>query len=199
MNILERLGLKPSPPPLLSPVSEIIDAPRPSIRADTLRFAGLMRGGFTDDALVGFLARSDVARTTLLTPRVKLLREGLIVKAGTSTNERGNLVALYKSVAFMPGPAKEPPKRLTRDQLQRKLTTANLELSVVKGQRDALIAALDPDKTKAAYIGEFRFNHEFKHQDGTDDFMDVTLPWTVIKDVMKAIAARAGVTVKQKD
>lgn len=134
MKIMERLGLAR---PKIERVKEveIIDMPKRSIRSETLRFAG-DRGalGFTDDELVLHLDRPDVARTTLLTPRVKLTREGLLVVSGEGRNMRGNKVKLYKSVAFVEGPAKEPTKRLTYSQLRRKLTTAELRISVLQDE-----------------------------------------------------------------
>lgn len=134
MKIMERLGLARPKVESIKEV-EIIDAPKRSIRSETLRFAG-DRGalGFTDDELVLHLDRPGVARTTLLTPRVRLVREGLLVKSGVGRNQRGNKVTVYKSVAFVEGPAKEPVKRLTYSQLRRKLTTAELEISVLKSQ-----------------------------------------------------------------
>jgi len=114
--------------------AEIIDKPRASIRADTLRFAGMMVAGFTDDELVKFLDRPAAARTTLLTPRVRLVREGLLVRVGTLKNERGNPVNRYKSVAYIDGPAFVPAKRETYAQLRRKLTTAQLEIANLRNQ-----------------------------------------------------------------
>jgi len=198
MNIMERLGLARPKIERIKEI-EIIDAPTRSIRSETLRFAG-DRGalGFTDDELILHLDQPNVARTTLLTPRIKLVREGLLVEAGAGRNLRGNKVKVYKSVAFVEGPARVPEKRLTYMQLRRQLTTAQLELSSLRAQRDAFIrASVASDETKALYIGEFKFNHEFKHQDGTDDFMDITVPWTVTKEIMAAITNRAWAIIKE--
>jgi len=55
----------------------------------------------------------------------------------------------------------------------------------LKGYQDAL----DPDQTKAAYIGEFGFYADNPEDDENDIHVDV--PWTVIKAIMAAISGRA--------
>lgn len=134
MKILERLGLA-RPKVERAKEIEILDAPKRSIRSETLRFAG-DRGalGFTDDELILHLDRPEVARTTLLTPRVKLVGEGLLVEAGEGKNLRGNKVKVYKSVAFVEGAAPAPPKRDTRAQLRYKLTAAELKISILQSK-----------------------------------------------------------------
>lgn len=72
---------------------------------------------------------------------------------------------------------------------ERNATIASLQAELV-----ALREALKPSaETKAAYIGEFKFpytvwdpngEHEITHQ--------VTVPWTTVKEIMKAIVARAA-------
>lgn len=70
------------------------------------------------------------------------------------------------------------------------------ELRATISQLQAEIAryreALTPSATtKAAYIGEFHFNIEDRDEDGEECLRSITVPWTTVKDIMKAIAARA--------
>lgn len=113
---------------------ELVDPPKPSIRAETLRFAAIKYNGFTDEELIAFLDRPNAPRTTLLTPRLRLVRSGLIVNVGQITNARGNAVNLYRLAEYVGGVAREPVKPLTRAQLVRKLTTAALEISALKAK-----------------------------------------------------------------
>ena len=59
------------------------------------------------------------------------------------------------------------------------------EAQQIREERDSLRKALTPSAgTKAAYIGEFSFPVKgFEHP--------VSVPWTTIKDIMKAIMAHA--------
>ena len=132
MSIMERLGLRRHPVAVLKEV-ELVDTPRAPIRSDTLRFAAQQVEGFTDDELVEWLRRPGVARTTLVSPRVKLVRDGLLADVGTKKNARGNAVKVYRLAEYVDGPAK-PVKRLTYAQLRRRLTTAELEISVLKNR-----------------------------------------------------------------
>lgn len=53
--------------------------------------------------------------------------------------------------------------------------------------------ALTPSgETKVAYIGEFHFNIEDRDEDGEECSRTVAVPWTTVKEIMKAIAARAA-------
>jgi hypothetical protein len=63
-------------------------------------------------------------------------------------------------------------------------------------ERDALREALKPSgNTKAAYIGEFQFPFTYYAPDEDGETVEVnvevTIPWTSIKEVMAAIRARA--------
>lgn len=70
-------------------------------------------------------------------------------------------------------------------------------------ERDKLFEALTPSgDTKAAYLGEFKFNVEIENVDFEEDedesdhnprtlMMPVYVPWTTIKDIMKTIRIRA--------
>jgi len=117
----------------IMPPAEIIDATRPTIRAETLAFAmKCADAGFTDDDLVAYLNRPETPRTTLLGPRMRLTRAGLIVADGHTLNARGNRVILYRLWSWATNPP--PPKRPTYTQLRRKATTLELENSVLKSQ-----------------------------------------------------------------
>jgi len=57
---------------------------------------------------------------------------------------------------------------------------------------EALIEALTPSaETKAAYSGEFSFPREYYDEEGVRYTTYETVPWTTVKDIMKAILARA--------
>ncbi len=57
--------------------------------------------------------------------------------------------------------------------------------------------ALTPSSvTKAALLGEFKFNEERFDGMGESYVVDVTVPWTTIKDNMLALAKLAGVPSK---
>ena len=57
---------------------------------------------------------------------------------------------------------------------------------------EAYIEALTPNaETKAAYIGEFKFDIELDDEDGNPFSHAVTVPWTTIKEIMAAILKRA--------
>lgn len=61
------------------------------------------------------------------------------------------------------------------------------------------LEALTPSsETKAAYMGEFMFPMEGRDEDGEEHTIQVYVPWTTIKDIMKAIRERACATVEQK-
>lgn len=53
---------------------------------------------------------------------------------------------------------------------------------------EAYKAALEPsDKTKARYMGEFSFNITHYDEDGEEYRVKQYVPWTTIKEIMKAI------------
>jgi hypothetical protein len=61
---------------------------------------------------------------------------------------------------------------------------------------ESYIEALTPSQdTKHAYIGEFKFEIPFSGYDENGEWSEftnkVTVPWTTVKDIMKAIKARA--------
>lgn len=56
------------------------------------------------------------------------------------------------------------------------------------------IEALTPSsETKAAYIGEFSFRAHESNDVGEEFTRSFTVPWTTIKEIMKAIRKRAGI------
>lgn len=53
--------------------------------------------------------------------------------------------------------------------------------------------ALDPNFTKADYIGEFKFTYVAgRDDDGTEIYEEIYVPWTTIKEIMAAIRDRAA-------
>lgn len=62
-------------------------------------------------------------------------------------------------------------------------------LAEVVRLREALTPSAD---TKAAYIGEFQFDIMLTDDFGKERPHEVTVPWTTIKEIMAAIAARAA-------
>jgi len=59
-------------------------------------------------------------------------------------------------------------------------------------QNDRYNEALTPSgDTKRAYMGEFSFEIETVDEDGNSCDQKVFVPWTTIKDIMKAINERA--------
>ena len=80
------------------------------------------------------------------------------------------------------------------DNVKREADYAALEARCAGLERERrLEEALTPSaETKAAYIGEFRWAEEREDEDGETyvEFHDV--PWTTIKEIMKAIKARAA-------
>lgn len=62
----------------------------------------------------------------------------------------------------------------------------------LQAERDALLEALTPScDTKAAYSGEFSINYTQVDEEGEEHSTKMYVPWTVIKDIMKAIRKRA--------
>lgn len=75
------------------------------------------------------------------------------------------------------------------------LTVANALLSS-SAAASGVVGALTPSAdTKAAYHGEFKFTIYEKDEDGEEWPRMITVPWTVVKDIMAKIADRAGLSV----
>jgi DNA repair exonuclease SbcCD ATPase subunit len=66
------------------------------------------------------------------------------------------------------------------------------ENAALKARVEALEGALDPNQTKAAYMGEFAFPVEDMDEDGNEYTRKQYVPWTTIKEIMAAILTRAA-------
>ncbi len=55
----------------------------------------------------------------------------------------------------------------------------------------ALEEALDPEKTKYAYSGEFKFNLVIMNSHGEEETVTAYVPWPTIKEIMAAILSRS--------
>lgn len=73
-------------------------------------------------------------------------------------------------------------------------------LEALSAEREGLIEALTPSgETKAAYIGEFKFKTCVGFDEDSHDIMaEITVPWTTIKEIMAAIAARAALSPQKE-
>ncbi len=72
------------------------------------------------------------------------------------------------------------------------LQAANCKFCTWEKRGHNFTEALTPSaETKAAYIGEFKFDLEVAHDPETWETMKVDVPWTTIKEIMSAIRARA--------
>lgn len=61
----------------------------------------------------------------------------------------------------------------------------------LSAQVERLKEALTPSaETKRAYIGEFSVRFPVFDDDGNECFREINVPWTTIKEVMKAISGR---------
>lgn len=71
------------------------------------------------------------------------------------------------------------------------------EMALVRLERDRLLAALDPNETKAAYMGEVKDDVVMFEYDGYGEYQEVsrkhTISWTAIKDIMTLIRKQAEV------
>lgn len=77
---------------------------------------------------------------------------------------------------------------------------ARMELSAAHASAERMRVALTPSaETKAAYIGEFRFSEPYTDEDGDEQEMTITVPWTTIKDIMAAILARSALAEEARD
>ena len=69
------------------------------------------------------------------------------------------------------------------------------EIAALRAKNERLRVALTPSaETKAAYIGEFHITEEGYDEDGQVYYRKVAVPWTIIKEIMAAISARAALT-----
>jgi len=66
--------------------------------------------------------------------------------------------------------------------------TASAEVKELQALREALTPS---ERTKAAYIGEFKFRVHAYNEDGEEKWWDENVPWTTIKEIMAAIKAEA--------
>lgn len=68
--------------------------------------------------------------------------------------------------------------------------------SIAAPKQDAEVAAyrdaLDPDKMKGVYLGEFNFPISLVDDDGNDYSHTVAVPWYTIKEIMSTISRRAA-------
>lgn len=68
----------------------------------------------------------------------------------------------------------------------------DLSLAHLRGKVERLQEALTPSgDTKAAYIGEFSFRVDDRDKDGDECTRNVVVPWTTVKEIMRAIRDRA--------
>jgi len=96
------------------------------------------------------------------------------------------------------GPTLRREAAVALREAQGKATTdADALRAEVKRLRDAL----DPDLTKAAYIGEVTTAHRVQREDEDGDWVeasyDVPISWTATKEVMAIITARAAIAEVQ--
>ena len=70
--------------------------------------------------------------------------------------------------------------------------TLTARLAASDAEVKALREALDPNLTKAAYIGEFRQRVKYRDEFGEDVVMECDVSWTTVKEIMAAIIARAA-------
>ncbi|MBO9194300.1 hypothetical protein J5277_09300 [Rhizobium sp. 16-449-1b] len=68
------------------------------------------------------------------------------------------------------------------------------KITELQAANDNLREALTPSgSTKAAYHGEFKFSQTAVDEDGDEYSYSVYVPWTTVKEIMAAIAKRAGI------
>lgn len=108
----------------------------------------------------------------------------LICEVGNAAVERGDADAADAASANAAFIAAANPKTVIE---------MGEELLAVRRERDALIAALTPSlETKAAYMGEFSFRFPVFDENGRERVMTPNVPWTTIKEIMKAILAKSA-------
>ncbi len=96
--------------------------------------------------------------------------------------------------------ARDPSKyRIEERALYAAPPAEREELARLRAENERLTEALTPSgDTKAAYWGEFSFHREQRVESDDDDDDDawetvsLSVPWTVIKEIMAAIRARAA-------
>lgn len=82
-------------------------------------------------------------------------------------------------------------------QLLDSRTSLEAQLAAVTAERDALLEALTPSaETKAAYMGEFKVSFPSVDEDGEEALTVADVPWTAIKEIMRAIRSRAEAIAK---
>ena len=72
------------------------------------------------------------------------------------------------------------------------------ELEQLRKENAALKKALTPSgETKYVHIGEYKFTESFYQSDWESDEIniDVTVPWTTVKEIMAAIVKHSGITL----
>lgn len=106
-------------------------------------------------------------------------------------NDGGRYLLLAQDDIEPQGWAKSSPLFSQSDYL-----SALSEAAALREEIERLREALTPSAdTKAAYMGEFSFREEMFDAE-TEAYLDVrrVVPWITIKEIMKAIADRAGST-----
>ena len=83
-------------------------------------------------------------------------------------------------------------ERAEYGRVARGATIAELEAKLAAAE-----AALDPNKTKGAYMGEFSFMITQVDEEGEEFQRKVYVPWTTIKEIMVAIKARAALATEK--
>lgn len=82
---------------------------------------------------------------------------------------------------------------------EQALNVIERDFTSLKVERDRLLEALTPSEfTKAAYMGEFSFSATETADNGEQDTWIVFLPWTIVKEIMSAIRARAALAGEEK-
>lgn len=77
---------------------------------------------------------------------------------------------------------------VTPEEFDRRTQILKDACGLIISLEEALTPSAD---TKAAYIGEFSFNHAVRDQDGHEDWEPIKVPWTTVKEIMSAILGRA--------
>jgi len=142
------------------------------------------------DALRALAAERDALRKERDEAREQT-RVGLPVGHGLMVY--GTMEAIMRAQTFVLLDSKNTQEvKDTNHLLAQDLQSAEAKLSAALSQAAALREALTPSaETKAAYIGKFSFLQEALDGDGFEIMETITIPWTTIKEIMKAISARA--------
>lgn len=76
---------------------------------------------------------------------------------------------------------------------------AAARIEALEAENKRLRGALTPSgETKAAYIGEFKFDRSYTDENGDETSDEITVPWTTIKEIMAAISRRAAAALESK-